>query len=107
MAEVNDLKPQQAREEKKNYFHAVSRVSLKLVRAQHGESDPEHRSCTVAAQEWLDLAGSSRELVSFWVLERAWSLSGEWVEIQGITQGGVLTTELQKGHFVRMETTSP
>lgn len=31
----------------------------------------------------------------FWVLESAWSLSGEWVEIQGITQGGVLTTELQ------------
>lgn len=59
------------------------------------ERGPERRSCTVAAQEWRHLALSGRELVSLRGLERVWSLGGEWVEIQGITQGGVPTTEQQ------------
>ena len=34
-------------------------------------------------------------MVCFWDLESVWNLSGERIEIQGITQGGVPTTELQ------------
>lgn len=93
MREGNGVKPQQVCENK--IFSSSFSFSSNLLRAAHSESDPERCSCTVAAQVWLHLAGSSRELVSFWFLESVWSLSGEWVELQGITQGGVLTTELQ------------
>lgn len=81
---------------RKNIFKQFL-IFFKLTESTaHSESDAERHSCTVAVQVWLDLAGSSRELVSFWGLETVRSLSREWVEIQGIAQGGVLTTELRR-----------
>lgn len=89
MGEVSGAPPQQERGKKK-CFQAVSGFL-----PTHWERGPERRSCTVAARAWRHLARSGRELVSLRGLERVWSLVGEWVEIQGITQGGVPTTEQQ------------
>lgn len=100
---------------------ATTRARRKCFQAVSGflptywERGPERHSCTVAARVWRHLARSGRELVSLWGLERVWSLGGEWVEIQGITQGGVQTTEQQSakrpfhwnGNFYCWEAAAP